>query len=377
MGDVVVAIGTAGVIRRAGELLLTDDVTGGSGTVLRATNPFSLTQAADGRCVLGGLAPAGAVTVEVRADDGAVLASALAGGAWVAESVGRARPHRPVLLWRDADGSVVRPTLPTGWRREPVVDVPVRCPACDAADWEVVTPDDPGARGGWEDDDGVEHAIPVVVCVRCGHEEAQVGSVVFSAVEDDEEPSPAERRRAERWSAAERRRRTRALEAIDFPILRIAGAGAVALAGYAGGGRGTDQVTVRCGEVELESTREDDGDHDRLWRALEHLVHVARHRSRTTWPVDPSAPVAALLMAAEDRAARVAAAESRTVAVVMRRAGRDPLTAEGRANAAGWAVQARWDDVHLLASGTGVVPGELELDEIADRGALDTDDAWG
>lgn len=362
------------MVRKDGRLLLTHDVDAGPGygTVLGTDAPWSLAGLSDGAWLVGGVAPSAAVSVRVRTDAGPDAAAALAPGAWVAVLPEGPHPREVVVLLLDGSGAPVRRALPQSWTRAPITDTDERCPACDGAAWELVTAVGVEARGGWQDGDGRMHASPVAVCGACGHEEGAGGGVVY-AYDDDEPLSPEDQARAARWLKAEGRRRQKVLARAPFPILCIAGPDAAALGGYGGGDRTTDRVTVRTtGGVDVESSGEAPWG-DALWHALE----SAGSDDDWSWPQGVSDAALSLALAAHHRARRAEVATAVPAAVEVRRAGHDPVVAHGRASVSAWAIQAGWDDVHVLVSGPGPCPAVLSLDAVADRDALAADDAWG
>ncbi|MHB1570429.1 MAG: hypothetical protein ACYC0H_14665, partial [Solirubrobacteraceae bacterium] len=218
--------GGGGVVRRGdGEIVVTDDV-GETGQPLREGDryrPLKL-RLDDGRALVGGLLPDGAVSVEVVADLGTRVLAAVAAGAYAALLERPGDEHDPVVCCRDAAGAPVRRPLPADYPCVPVEDAEEPCPACGAVDYEECVPTE-GWRAARSGPDGTMIPSPIVVCRVCGHEEREGAIHRFSCPEDEDEAARAERiacRRAERrvvqWHANKR-----ILQDLTFPLYAATG----------------------------------------------------------------------------------------------------------------------------------------------------------
>jgi hypothetical protein len=219
----------AGVVRlEDGSVLITNEVSDGGGTHLRADDPFHPAKSwvDDSRSVVGGLLPPAAVSVEVVDDRGARIDAAVAGGAYVAVLEQPNDGHEPVVCCRDATGSPVRRPLPADYPSTPVDDADVPCPACGAIDYEECVPTD-SWRGGRPGPDGAVIPNPIVVCRRCGQEE-RVGTffAAASSAEEEEDEATRETRMARARASARVHRwysTAMTLRALTFPIYAAVG----------------------------------------------------------------------------------------------------------------------------------------------------------
>jgi hypothetical protein len=169
----------AGVVRcEDGSVLVTDDVRGGDGSSVRDGDRFHPVKAPvdGGGCVVGGLLPPGAVSVQAVDDRGDHVPAVVAGGAYVAVLAQPDDGSEPIVCCRDGTGRPVRRPLPAQYPAAPVSDAQEPCPACGAIDYEEYRPFE-AWRGGEVRPDGSVVPGWVVCCRVCGHEEEE-GSVI-------------------------------------------------------------------------------------------------------------------------------------------------------------------------------------------------------
>jgi hypothetical protein len=204
--------GGEGVVRgEDGEIVITRDVSDGRGSGVGRGDYRPVNEWLDeGRTLVGGLLPSGAVSVEVIDDAGVSVLAAIGAGAYVAILHQRNAGHQTVICCRDRAGRAVARPLPPGWPRTPVSDAEVPCPACGAVAYDEVLPSD-GSRGGrgGHGHDGPLEPCPITVCRFCGHEEGAGRSIIrFGSADDEPEDETAaaelrrrrcEHQRIEKW----------------------------------------------------------------------------------------------------------------------------------------------------------------------------------
>ena len=176
MREVLVSLPSGvGVLRLDdGSVVATDDVgvDGGCG-FLPGDRFHPVKSSVDGeRCVVGGLLPPGASSVEAVDDRGVRIPAAVAHGAYVAVLQQPDDGSDPIICCRDADGRPVRPPRAADYASVAVLDAQEPCPACGAIDFEEYRPIEDW-RGGEVLPDGTTVPRPVVRCRMCGHEEAE------------------------------------------------------------------------------------------------------------------------------------------------------------------------------------------------------------
>jgi hypothetical protein len=161
-----------------GSVVVTDDIGVGGGCHLRESDWFHpVKSSVDGeRCVVGGLLPPGALSVEAVDDRGVRVPAAVGHGAYVAVLDQPGDGSEPIICCRDADGRPVRRPRAADYPSVGVLDAQEPCPACGAFDFEEYRPFE-GWRGGGVLPDGTTVPCPVVRCRVCGHEEEE-GMVV-------------------------------------------------------------------------------------------------------------------------------------------------------------------------------------------------------
>ena len=195
--------------RDDGEIVLTRDVSDGSGSPLDCTDYRPVTRRLDEeRALVGGLLPPGACSVEVIDDLGRRTAASVGGGAYAAIADQSDPGGAPVVCCRDAAGQPVARPLPADWSRIEVRDAEVPCPGCGAVAYDEVVAAD-GSRGGRFGHGNDRPLVParITVCRVCGHEEGAGMSISrFASV--DTAP-------ADESTAAERRELRRAHERIQ------------------------------------------------------------------------------------------------------------------------------------------------------------------
>jgi hypothetical protein len=215
--------GGEGVVRRDdGQIVVTQDVAGEAGRALRDGDRYLPVQEwlDDDHALVGGLLPAGAMSVEVVDDLGARTVASVDAGVYVAIIEHPNHWRDPVVCCRDATGDPVRRPLPD-YQRAPVLDADEPCPACGALDYEECVPTERW-RGGRPGPDGTTVPHPIVVCRVCGHEEAEGSILRISSPDDEDEDEQTRARRIARWRAERRVQRwyenTLTLRAVTFPV---------------------------------------------------------------------------------------------------------------------------------------------------------------
>jgi hypothetical protein len=211
-----------GIVRRDdGEIVITHDVNDDRGQPLDARDRYrpAETWLPGDRYLVGGLLPPGSVSAEVVDNRGVRVAANVGGGAYAAivedSSEG---PGWPVCC-RSSAGIPVRRPLAGNYPCVPVHDAEEPCPACGAVDYEECVPTE-SWRGGRDGPDGTRIPSPIVVCRRCGREEAE-GSIMRFGSPDDEDEAAGER--IARWRAQRWHKNQITLRAVRFPIYAAEG----------------------------------------------------------------------------------------------------------------------------------------------------------
>jgi hypothetical protein len=174
-----------------------------------------------GRCLVGGLLPAGAVSAVVIDEAGHHVAAVVGDGAYAAVIEQSMQALSPAVCCRDNSGQPVRRPLPGEYPSRPVTDAQEPCPACGRTDWEECTPTESwrGTRGGPH---GEQVISPINVCRSCGHEEDGGQVVHMSSPDNGDEDEAARAERQARVRAEWRKRRWHSdvatLRAVSFPI---------------------------------------------------------------------------------------------------------------------------------------------------------------
>jgi hypothetical protein len=177
-----------------------------------------------GRWLVGGLLPSGAEQVEVVGDRGARVAATVGDGAYAAIIDRFDHWYDPVVCCRDAAGAPVRRPVPEHYPRTAVIDAEEPSPACGAIDHEECVPTERW-RGGRAGPDGTTIPNPVVVCRRCGQQEAEGSISRFASPEGEDEQTRTQR--VARWRAEQRVQQWYqhkiVLMAVTFPIYAAQG----------------------------------------------------------------------------------------------------------------------------------------------------------
>jgi hypothetical protein len=223
-----------GVVRGDdGVLTVTRDVAGGDhGQPLRDGDVYHPIEVwlSGARSLVGGLVAPGATAVEVVDDRGTKLSARLGGGAYAVILTEPSHCHELLVIDRAA---------------EP-------CPACGAVDYEECVPTE-SWRGRRSGPDGVTMVIsPIVVCRRCGHEEAEGGISRYGSTAGEEDDTASDDRVA-RWRAEQRAHRWQinlmTLRAVRFPIYAADGWPVQISGGHLDG---EEQTSVRIAHFQSE-----------------------------------------------------------------------------------------------------------------------------
>jgi hypothetical protein len=354
--DVLVSIehpgGRVGVVVDAdeGELWVSADFDGGGTCLSEYTPGFEMLD--HDTIVAGGRLPPGAVEATLIDPRGETRRCAVANGAWVA-IVPDSDPFEgvPPVRFADASGAIVTPPLPPEWPREPLPDATDDCPACDAREWDVVTAAD-GSRGYSGRPSGEMTPSQVLVCRRCGHEEA-IGTVYGGGYADTGVRVTEEDTRRE-WDEA--------WAGADFPVYGVRGRAAWLEAWGTGGGV-TDTITVGHDDdltVETALVDEEDREPPRL---------LARHAlgAGSEWPEAPRVSDAATMLwwNARQRERRRAALQATEGECEIQLDGR-PVRFATLGHGDRWAASSiDHDPVVTIVARGGVAPEQLELEAIS------------
>lgn len=292
-----------------------------------------------GRWAVRGLLPPRASRAIVEG-----VEAATGGGAWLALIDDLGVFGEPAVRFETADGAIVRPELPAEWARELVADADEPCPACGGAIWERVTPTDDSR--GTQGPPGAERPVPVIVCVRCGHEESE--GVWFGPI-GEEASVPVENHKPPEWPA---------LDAVDFPVYALAGADAE-MTGHGWDAVGVHSVTMSHDGVEIETEALRHAYFDAREASARALTTVVHNADPPQWGSGSSAAMA-LRLRARDRAvaARVARSEPFTVDLSV---DGEPVRFEGLRCQAGWAAVGRTQDVQLTIGAHRIAPEAVAL----------------
>jgi len=180
----------AGVLRlEDGSAVVTADVTKSDGWTSALDQTFrpALVPTEQETCVVGGLLPPHAVSVEIVDLRGERVRGEVANGAYIAALDERDEGADPIVCCRDSAGAPVERPRRAGHLGVPVSDACDPCPACEALDFEEYVPDTAG-RSGPVDPEGRIVPRPVVRCRVCGHEHEE--PIVVHAPERAGAPEP-------------------------------------------------------------------------------------------------------------------------------------------------------------------------------------------
>ena len=292
-----------------------------------------------GRWAVGGLLPSGASRAIVEGEQ-----AATGGGAWLALIDAPAMFCEPAVRYEDADGTIVRPELPADWARESVADADEPCPACGGGAWERVTPSDDSS--GTQGPPGAERPVPVIVCVRCGHEESE-GAWFAPLGEDPGVP-------VESYQPPERP----TLDGLDFPVYALAGADAE-MTGQGWGAAAVHSVTMSHDGVQIETEALRHAYSDAREASAFALTTVLHNAAPPRWGSASTAAMA-LRLSSRDRAvaARVARAQRLTVDLLV---DGEPVRFEGLRCRAGWAAVGRTENVQITIGAHEIAPEAVAL----------------
>lgn len=231
---------TVGIVRSpSGDLVFSGRVDSRGGVVLAGFRPYA--DVVEGRTVVAGRLPPGAVAVVVIDDRGDQHDAILGNGVWVAVAADAAFSE-PLVRFADDAGSVVAPPLPAGPRRR-VTDTDEACPVCEAVEWVELD---------GEPEDGE------VRCERCGFSVAAGLTFATLGLEDDEEDAGDEGPEVdEDWSgehAAE-------LASVTFPVYAVAGRAPTVCGFGSGAGRVLSVDVLHAGGELVHVTSTDGGEH--------------------------------------------------------------------------------------------------------------------
>jgi hypothetical protein len=292
-----------------------------------------------GRWAVGGLLPPGASRAIVEGEE-----AAIGGGAWLAVIDAPGMFFEPAVRYEAADGTIVRPRLPADWARELVADADEPCPACGGTQWERVTPtDDSRGTQGWP---GAERPVPVIVCVRCGHEESE-GTWFGLAGEDSGVP-------VESYQPPERPK----LDGLDFPVYALEGADAE-MSGHGWDAAGVHSVTVSHDTVQIETEALRHAYFDAREASASALTTVLQNAAPPRWGSGSTAAMALRLRSRDrDVATRVAQAQPLTIDLLV---DGEPVRFEGLRCRAGWAAVGRTENVQITIGAHRIEPEAVAL----------------
>lgn len=292
-----------------------------------------------GRWAVGGLLPPGASSAIVEGEQ-----AATGGGAWLALIDAPGMFDEPAVRFEAADGTIVRPELPADWAREPVADADEPCPACGGAKWERVTPTDDSR--GTQGPPGAERPVPVIVCVRCGHEVSE--GVWFAPVGED--PGVP----VENYQPPERP----TIDGLGFPVYALAGADAQ-MTGHGWDAAGVHSVTMSCDGVQIETEALRHAYFDAREASARVLMTLLHNADPPRWGSGSPAAMA-LRLRARDRAVvtRVARSESFTLDLPV---DGEPVRFEGLRCQDGWAAVGRTEEVQITIGAHQITPEAVAL----------------
>jgi len=293
----------------------------------------------DGSWAVGGLLPPRASRAIVEG-----LEAATGGGAWLAIIDAPGVFGVPAVRFETADCTIVRPELPAAWAREHVADADEPCPACGGTTWERVTPTDDSR--GTQGPSGAERPVPVIVCVRCGHEESE--GVWFAPIGKDpgvavESHGPPE------WPP---------LDGLVFPVYVLAGSD-FEITGHGRDAVGVHSVTTSHDGVEIETEALRNAYFDAREGSAIALTTLVADADPPRWG-SGSAAAAALRLSARDREVAARVAQSEPFAVELLVDG-ELVRFQGLRCHVGWAAVGRTRDVQLTIGARGIAPEAVVL----------------
>jgi hypothetical protein len=219
--------GGAGLVQDdEGFVRVTGDVSRDWGVYLQAEDPYApgCSSFGEQRSVVGGRLPAGAVSADVIDGRGTRIKAVVAGDLYLAalnepEDGG----HEPIVCCRDPAGNPVRRPLAGDYPSVRVADATVRCPACDALDYEEYTPTEEWRGGSVVNGETVPG--PIVCCRVCGWELPELTFYAFpdktTGDSPDEEQARAARVAQIHANRVERDRGS--VQELGFPFYAVVG----------------------------------------------------------------------------------------------------------------------------------------------------------
>jgi hypothetical protein len=250
----------------------------------------------------------------------------------------------PAVRYEAADGTIVRPQLPADWAREPVADADEPCPACSGATWERVTTTDPSR--GTQGPPGAERPVPLIVCVRCGHEERE--GAWFAPVGEEADVRVESNRPPERPT----------LDGLDFPVYALAGIDAE-MTGRGWDAAGVHSVTVSHEGVQIETEALRHTYFDAREESARALMEVLANADPPRWGSGSPAAMA-LRLRSHDRAVATRVARSETLSVDLPVDG-EPVRFEGLRCQPGWAAVGRTENVQITIAAHQIAPDAVAL----------------
>lgn len=354
---------------------------GAGGAYLREADRFHPVKSwVDGdRCIVGGLLPPGAVSVEAVDDRGSRFPATVARGAYAAVLEQPNDGVEPIVCCRDVAGDPVRRPWADGYPSVHVTDAEEPCPACGAIDYDEYTPFEQW-RGGCGGPNGTTTPNPVVSCRVCGHEEREgtfstVGSQTSESEDETTHAARMARARQHRWLS-----NAMTLRATRFPIY-----GADGLPAQLGGsGTHGDQLTdITIYHYDAPDADPYAGDRPHLTvttkrdelhpgemltearRALEQWMGEA---SAAPWPNVSRAAITLWLRAREreSRAAVLGAVRSEQL-ITIDGASTQALMLSAPGNR--WVAVARHAHLRIIVAAHDVEPASLRLEPLVDPAA--------
>jgi hypothetical protein len=293
-----------------------------------------------GRWAVGGLLPPGASRAIVEGEEAVTR-----GGAWLAVIDAPGMFGEPAVRYEAADGTIVRPQLPADWARELVADADEPCPACGGAKWERVTPtDDSRGTHGWPT--GAERPAPVIVCVRCGHEESE--GTWFAATGEDPDAAVEDRRPPGRPTP----------DGLDFPVYALSGA-AAEMTGQGWDTAGVHSVTISHDGVRIETGALRHAYVDAREASADALTAVVHDADPPRWKPGSRAAMA-LRLRRRDRAVASRVARALPFSVEIPVDG-EPVRFDGVRCEAGWAAVGRTENVQITIGARRIAPEAVAL----------------
>jgi hypothetical protein len=336
----------------------------------------------DGRMLVGGLLPPGAVSAEGVEATG-VRKSAGVGDGVYAVIFEDGEPGEHALGYRDAIGQFVHRPLPAEYPHEPVTDAEEPCVVCGEIQYEQHFVDEDWRAGrGMKGTDSFQ-AHPLIVCRVCGHQEHVSSISRFGRTEDpDEDEAEREARLArvhaermvQRWYADKM-----TLNGVAFAVYaaegwpaRISGSSwqenETTSVKIAHADPLPDTVTIAKPRIEIETSVEAHHS-DELTIARDEFGRLAETDGHRELGNDLSDAAVTLWFRAARRR-RVSGAYAAPVGQteIMIDGAAERFVMVGSADA-GWVAVRRHHDVTIMVVGREIDPASLVIEPIADPDA--------